>query len=124
MRLHSHIQSLVARGSHRNVLCTSSCDGDQSEIKGSSTQASNDQGIKMAFRPQIRSNQNKMPDVVCTMHTLLTLMLHRAIVVISTVLCPVARILLISTSINNASAIGWFHVASSPGSSQFFNVAR
>ena len=42
-----------ARGSHRNVLCTSSCDGDQSEIKGSSTQASNDQGIKMAFRPQI-----------------------------------------------------------------------
>ena len=41
-------------------------------------------------------NQNKMPDVVCTMHTLLTLMLHRAIVVISTVLCPVARILLVS----------------------------
>ena len=33
-------------------------------------------------------NQNKMPDVVYTMHTLLTLMLHRAIVVILTVLCP------------------------------------
>ena len=46
-------------------------------------------------------NQNKMPDVVYTIHTLLTLMLHRAIVVISTVLCPVARILWLSTSINN-----------------------
>ena len=48
----------VTRGSHRNVLCTSSCNGDQSEIKGSSTQVSNDQGIKMAFRPQIRSESN------------------------------------------------------------------
>ena len=31
-------------------------------------------------------NQNKMPDVVYTLHSLLTLMLHRAIRVISTVL--------------------------------------
>ena len=45
-------------------------------------------------------NQNKMPDVVYTMHTLLTLMLHRAIVVISTVLCPVARILWLIININ------------------------
>ena len=45
----------LARGSHRNMPCASTCDGDQSEIKRSSTQASNDQGIKMAFRPQIRS---------------------------------------------------------------------
>ena len=44
-----------SRGSHRSVPCTSSCDGDQSEIKRSSTQASSDQGIKMVFRPQIRS---------------------------------------------------------------------
>ena len=45
-------------------------------------------------------NQNKMPDVVYTMHTLLTLMFHRAIVVVSTVLCPVARILWLIININ------------------------
>ena len=45
-------------------------------------------------------NQNKMPGVIYTMHTLLTLMLNRAIVVISTVLCPVARILWLIININ------------------------
>jgi hypothetical protein len=44
-----------SRGSHRNMCCTSICDSDQSEIKGSSTLISNDQRIKMAFRPKIRS---------------------------------------------------------------------
>ena len=78
--------------SHRNVLCTSSCDGDQSEIKGSRWRSGH----------KYDQNQNKMPDVVYTMHTLLTLMLHRAIliVVVSTVLCPVARILWLIININ------------------------
>ena len=50
-----HGHHLYTRGSHHNVPCTSSCDSDQSEIKGSSTQVSKDQGIKMVFRPQIQS---------------------------------------------------------------------
>ena len=43
------------RGGHRNVPYTSICDGDQSEIKGSSTLTSVNQRIKIEFRPKIRS---------------------------------------------------------------------
>ena len=46
------ILSESARGGHRNVPCTSICDGDQSEIKGSRTLASVNQRIKIEFRPQ------------------------------------------------------------------------
>ena len=45
---HSHAVLCNTRGSHLNVSCTSICDGDQSGIKGSSTQMSCSQGIKMA----------------------------------------------------------------------------
>ena len=45
----------LTRGGHRNVPCTSICDGDQSEIKGSSTLASINQRIKIEFWPKIRS---------------------------------------------------------------------
>ena len=42
-------------------------------------------------------NQDKMPDVIIyNLHTLLTLVLHRATAVNSTVLCPLARIVWLS----------------------------
>ena len=43
----------VARGSHRYMPNTSICNGDQSEIKGSSIQNRSNQRIKMAFGSQI-----------------------------------------------------------------------
>ena len=51
--------SVHTRGSHRYVSCTSICDGGQSEIEGSSTQTSSNQGIEIPFRRQTRSKSKQ-----------------------------------------------------------------
>ena len=50
----------MTRGSHRYVHHTSTCDGDQSGIKESRTQTSNDQGIKKDSRHQSDQNQDEL----------------------------------------------------------------
>ena len=67
--------------------CTSICDGDQSEIKGSSTHTSSNQGIKMAFRPQIWSKSKWNPRL-CTLS--LTVNCRASYGRSFTVLCPLA----------------------------------